>query len=43
MNVALARPRGVEPEAQEPVLPDGGGGVVGAGDQPGVRRADRLP
>ena len=43
MNVALAGPRGVEPEAQETVLPDGGGGIVGAGDQPGVGRADRLP
>ena len=34
--------RRVEPETHETVFPDGGGGVVCASDQPGVRSADRL-
>ena len=41
-DVAFARARGVEPEAEEAVFPDGGGGIVGAGDQCGMGGADGL-
>ena len=41
-DVAFAGAGGVEPEAQEAVLPDGGSGVVGAGDEAGVGGADGL-
>src|SRR2546423_134043 len=42
VDIPLPRPRRVKPVAEKPVLPYGAGGVVGAGDQPGVRGADRL-
>src|SRR5712691_4770994 len=43
MNVSLAGSGRIKPEAKEPILPDGGDRVLGAGDEPGVRGADRLP
>ena len=40
---ALAGAGGVHPEADEAVFPDGGGGVVGPGDEACVGGADGLP
>src|SRR4051794_19865183 len=41
-DVTFSGARGVEPETQEAVLPDGARGVVGAGDQLGMGGADGL-
>src|SRR5262245_12159339 len=41
-DVTLAGAGCVEPEAEEPVLPDRAGCVVGAGDESRMRCADRL-
>src|SRR5438105_3679329 len=43
VNVPLARVGGVEPEAEETILPDRAHRIVRAGDQPRVRGADGLP
>src|SRR6185437_1463780 len=42
-HVPFAGTRRVEPVAEKSVFPDSGDGVLGAGDQARVRRANRLP
>src|SRR5439155_6402869 len=43
LDESLARPRRVEPEAEEPVLPHRRDGVVGPRDHPRMTRPNGLP
>jgi hypothetical protein len=42
LNVTFAGMGGVEPIAEKAIFPDGAGGVIRAGNKPGMARTDRL-